>query len=175
MHPILSPSVYSSVPTWQKLKLENRLNNFAALCLETHGQSDSDPKVFNGYTYSPFFAYIWKSKKIWNIFKFVQFEWLVSVWPCENNFFWKTARNGLPLAIQRLRFPMAQLLGEKGKKGWLLPQPLDRSVQMASLGIVLKKLPRISIDSTRGGYQTFFRNRQSDDFSFDFNLQIGSG
>ena len=89
--------------------------------------------------------------------------------------FGKAPEMCLPLAIQRLRFPMAQLLGEKGKKGWLLPQPLDRSVQMASLGIVLKKLPRISIDSTRGGYQTFYRNRQSDDFYFDFNLQIGSG
>ena len=115
MHPILSPTVYSSVPTWQKLKLENRLNNFAALCRTV---------IQKYWTVTALSLPIWKSKKIWNILKFVQFEWLVSVWPCENNFFWKTVRNVFTISNTKAEIShgSALLLGEKEKKGWLLPQ-----------------------------------------------------
>ena len=152
LHPFIHPSQLDKNWNWKI--------GWITLLLFVWKPTDSRTVIQKYSTVTALSLPIWKSKKIWNIFKFVQFEWLLSVWPCENNFFWKTARNGLPLAIQRLRFPMAQLCfwERRRKRADCYHRPLDRSVQMASLG-VLKKLPRISIDSTRGGYRTFFCNR----------------
>ena len=60
------------------------------------------------------------------ILKFIQFELLVvsTLWPCENNFFLKTVRNVFTISNTKAEIShgSALLLGEKEKKGWLLPQ-----------------------------------------------------